>query len=100
MIHAESEILTLAEVAAYLKAGKRTVERTAFTTGAGSRNGACANVVRQLPRAGRRIQGDGAVLRHLSTAGLLRKREVSGVGLLDHLDLQPCGAGFQEMWPV
>ena len=29
MIHAESEILTLAEVAAYLKAGKRTVYRLA-----------------------------------------------------------------------
>jgi len=56
--------------------------------------------LRQLPWAGRRNQGDGAGRRHSSTAGLLREREVSGVGLLDHLDLQPCGAGFQEMWPV
>ncbi len=56
----------------------------------------CASVLGRC----RRNLCDGAGHLLTLTAVALHELEGLGLGLLDHSNLQPCGAGFQEMWPV
>ena len=81
---------------------RRSITERLGTSGTDERGGSPRQQrCRAMPRASHRSQSPDACSARTGSRSLTRAARTATARLpLHHLDLQPCGAGLQEMWPV